>query len=329
MSNKDFFMEKMILSFGIIIVGVCVGQIMKKLHSIKDVAMQNKIEVTLESIRKLAFFILNPIVMVNSYWVIDFSNVSIFALPFICIFVLACSGVIGYVISKRFNHTCEQKASMFAGSTFSNLGTIGGLITFSFFGESAFAIAAMYIIFESFYNYLIGYPLVKAISEGQNGIQGRLKDLLKDPSIIIYISAVFVGVALNFSPFSRPNFMAMYNEYMIPITSFMLISTVAFKMNLGKTKTFVKEGVAIILIKYLFAPAVSISLGYLLGLQHIQNGIVIKVLTIMTLVPCGFNSILVPTIYKADRDVANTVWLFSMIALGIIVPLEYVFFFVL
>ena len=322
-------MAKMILSFGIIIAGVFVGQIIKKWHSTKDVVSKKKIENTTEIIRKLAFFWLNPIIMVNSYWVIDFSNVSIFALPFICVIGLVICGAVGLLISKKLKHTCEQQSAMFAGSTFSNLGTIGGLITFSFFGEKAFTIAAMFIFFESIYNYLIAYPIVKSLGEGQQGIQGRLKDLLKDPSIVIYVSAVIVGALLNFSPLDRPQFMALYNEYMIPIVSFMLISMVAFKMDLGKTKTFVKEGLIIICIKYLFAPVLGICLAFLFGLQHIDDGLVVKVVAIMTLVPCGFNSILVPTIYKADKDIANTVWVFSMVALAIVVPLEYLFFFVL
>lgn len=322
-------MLKMVLSFGIIIAGVFAGQILRKWHSTKDVVSKKKIEKTTNTIRVVAFFVLNPIIMVNSYWVIDFSNISIFMLPLICVLVLALNGGIGLLVSKKLKHSCEQRSAMFAGSTFSNLGTIGGLITFSFFGEKAFAIAAMFILFESFYNYLLAYPIVKSLGEGQKGLQGRIKDLLKDPSIIVYVSAVFVGVALNISPLSRPQFMSLYNEYMIPIVSFLLIGTIAFTMDLGKTKTFFKEGIAIICLKFLVAPVIGVSLALLFGLQDIEQGLVVKVVAIMTLVPCGFNAIVVPTVYKADRDVANTVWMFSMLALAIVVPLEYLFFFVL
>ncbi len=320
-------MEKMILSFGIIIVGVIIGQVVKFLKNTKDEHTQKIWEIFIERSRKFTFFVLNPIVMINSYWIIDFSNISIFALPFICVAVLALSGGIGLLVSKGLKHNNEQKASMFAVSTFSNLGTIGGLITFSFFGETAFAIAAMFIFFESFYNYLIGYPLVKAIGENVKGTRVKAKDFLKDPSIVIYVSAVFVGLFFNMSGFERPHVMGVYNEYAIPTVSFLLISAIATKMDLGKTKTFIKEGVAVILIKYLFAPLVAILVALACGLQNLENGLVLKVVIIMTLVPCGFNSILVPTIYKADKDVANTAWVFSMIALAVVVPLEYLFFF--
>ncbi len=322
-------MQKMILSFGIIIIGVIVGQLLKYWHSSKDEKLKKQIELYIEKVRKITFFVFNPIVLINSYWIIDFSNVSIFVLPFICVIVLALNGGIGLLVSKGLKHTAEQKASMFAVSTFSNLGTIGGLIAFSFFGEKAFAIAAMFIFFESFYNYLVGYPLVKAIGENVRGNRAKVKEFLKDPSIVIYVSAVFVGVLLNFSPLERPNFMGIYNEFAIPAVSFLLLGAVAFKMDLGKTKAFVKEGLAVIAIKYLFAPLVAVALAFVFGLQKLENGLVLNVIIIMTLVPCGFNSILVPTIYKADKDVANTAWIFSMLALAVVVPLEYLFFFVL
>lgn len=116
----------MILAFGIIIAGVFVGQILKKNYAGKQVAMQKKIELYIDNTRKFAFFVLNPIIMINSYWIIDFSDISIFVLPFICVFVLACSGIIGLSVSKALKHNAQQQAAMFAVATFSNPGTIGG-----------------------------------------------------------------------------------------------------------------------------------------------------------------------------------------------------------
>ncbi len=321
-------MQKMVLSFGVILLGLLVGQLIKKYNKKLPVGAQVKLSSTIEVIRKFAFFVLNPLILVNSYWIIDFSNVSIFVLPVICIIVLSLNGLLGTFFSKKLQHTSEQKASMFATSTFSNLGTIGGLITFSFFGEKAFALSAMFIFFESFYNYLIAYPIVKAIGENTKNKLLSITDFLKDPSIVIYVSAVFIGSMLNISPIERPQFMTVYNDTMIPIVSFLLITAIAFKMNLGKTKSFAKEGFIVVFLKFCVAPIIGISLCYIFGINQLEGGLVTKVVAIMTMVPCGFNAIMVPTIYKADKDLANTGWLFSMFALVLVVPLEYLFFFI-
>lgn len=318
-------MSRLILSFAVIIFGLLVGQTIKYLNTTSLIKNKEQFEKSIDSIRKIAFFVFNPIIMINSYWIIDFSNVSIFVLPFICIFILIVGGLLGLLSSKILKHSHEQRAAMFASSTFSNWGTIGGLITFSFLGEAAFAIAAMFIVLEQFYNYLVAYPAVKILGEGGKGLVGNFKSFLKDPSIVIYISAVFIGVLLNFCPIERPWIMAKYNEFMIPTVSFLLIFPIAFKMNIGKTRTCIKEALIVVVIKFLIAPIIAVSAAYLFGLNTIESGLVIKVLIIMNLVPCGFNSILVPTIYKADRDVANSIWIFTMVVLVIIIPLEYIF----
>ncbi len=216
---------------------------------------------------------------------------------------------------------------MFGCATFSNLGTIGGLIVFSFLGEVAFSIAAMYFVLESFYNYLFAYPVVKSIGDGitDDSLSEKIKGLLKDPSIVIYVSAVFVGVILNLSGLQRPEFMAQYNNIMIPVVSFFLISTIAFRMEFTKMKSYFKEGALIVFIKYVFSPVLAVCLGYVFGLHHLENGLVMKTLIIMSMTPCGFNSIIVPTLYNVDKDLANSSWIFSMLSLIVVVPLEYIF----
>ncbi len=318
-------MNRLILSFAVIVLGILVGQVIKYINTTSLINNKEAFGKSVDRVRKVAFFIFNPIILINSYWIVDFSNIHIFVLPFMCVFILVISGSIGLLFSKLFKHNNQQRASMFACSTFSNLGTIGGLIAFSFLGESGFAIAAMFIVLESFYNYLVGYPVVKILGEGTSKFKGNFKSFFQDPSIVIYLSAVVIGILLNLSPLKRPLFMLKYNEFMIPITSFLLIFPIAFKMNISKTHACLKEALVVTCIKFIIAPVLAISVAYLFGLNTVENGLVIKALIVMNLVPCGFNSILVPTIYKADRDVANSIWIFTMVVLIIIVPIEYMF----
>ncbi|MGL5722517.1 MAG: AEC family transporter [Brevinema sp.] len=319
-------MRKVFLSFGIIIVALVMGQFFKYLYDRKVLSNKENFDFLIDTVRKIAFFGLNPIIMVNSYWIINFQDISILFLPFICIFILLLSGGLGILFSKSFKHSKEECAAMFGCATFSNLGTIGGLLSFSFLGEKAFAISAMYFVLESFYNYLFAYPVVKLIGNNfNNSINKKFRELLKDKSIIIYVSAVFIGVILNLFGPKRPTFMASYNNVMIPTVSFLLICTISFRMEFTKVNSYIREGISIIFIKFIFSPILAILVALLFKLHHLENGLVLKVLIIMTLVPCGFNSILVPTIYNADKELANSVWIFSMIALVIVIPLEYLF----
>ncbi len=317
-------MNKVIFSFVIIFFGLIIGQVIKYFAYKKDEQERLKIINIIATTRKITFFIFNPIILINSYWLIDFSNVSILMLPLICILVLPLSGVIGLLFSKLYKHTKEENAAMFSCSTFSNSGTIGGLIVFSFLGEAAFIIAAMYIAFESFYNYIIAYPVVKAIGEGRSNFIGRFKEMIKDHSIVVYVSTIFIGIILNFSPLQRPSIMSLYNEIMIPTVSFSLTFTIAFTMNFGRVKSYMKEGITVIVIKFLIAPIIAVTIGMIFNLHNIENALIMKVIIVMNLIPSGFNSILVPTIYKVDKDLANSAWIYSMIAFFIVIPFEYI-----
>lgn len=314
-------MEKLIFSLSIIIVGIICGQFIKRTTSNKsNITLVSK---RMDQIRVFAFLILNPIVMINSYWIIDFNNISMLILPFICLIVLFVGGAVALFISNVLKHNSQEKASMFACGTFSNLGTIGGLITLTFLGEKAFTIAALYFLFESFYNFLIAYPIIKYIGEGKSDSNDKWWLVFYDKTIIIYIISIIVGVSLNLIGLQRPQIMTDYNNIMIPVISFLLTFAISYKMEFRKIKSNLSEGIIGIIIKVIVSPIVAILVAYLFGLQNIENGLVIKVLLIMSTVPCGFNSILVPTIYKADKDVANSIWIMTMIASLMVLPIIY------
>lgn len=318
-------MKKLALSLGIILFGIIAGQVVKYLQKGKTDTKTQKTSNMMNKIRLLAFLIFNPVVLINAYWIVDFSSITMLVVPFICLTVLAVGGIVALFASKILKHNNKQKSAMFGCGTFSNLGTIGGLITLIFLGDEAYTIAALYFVFESFYNYLFAYPMVKGIAEGKGGEKSSLLKIFKDPSIITYVGSIFVGLGLNFSGLERPNFMTAYNTFMVPTVSFMLTFAISYKMEFQKIKSSIPEGMIAILIKYIISPIVAVSIGYAFGLQHIADGLVIKVLLIMSLVPCGFNSILTPTIYKSDKDVANSVWIMNMVALLVVIPLEYIF----
>ncbi len=318
-------MKKLALSLGIILFGIIAGQIVKHVSKNKSVEQVAKTSSTLDKIRLTAFLIFNPVVMVNAYWIIDFSTISMLVLPFICLTLLFCGGMIGLLVSKIRKHSDQERAAMFGCCSFSNLGTIGGLLVLIFLGEEAYTIAALYFLFENFYNYLFAYPMIKTLGEGKSEGKRNLLGIFKDPAIIIYVSAIFVGLALNFAGIKRPDFMTSYNNLMVPLTSFMLTFAISYKMEFQKIKSSMVEGFICIGIKYVFCPILAVSVAYAFGLQNIADGLVIKTLIIMSMTPCGFNSILTPTIYKADKDVANSVWIMNMVALVVVISLQYIF----
>ncbi len=82
-------MTRVLLSFGIIVLALIVGQFLKYLYNRDVFNDKEKFRTSIDTTRKIAFFGFNPIIMINSYWIVNFQNVSILFLPIICILVLS------------------------------------------------------------------------------------------------------------------------------------------------------------------------------------------------------------------------------------------------
>ncbi len=320
-------MSKLIFIFAIIFLGILAGQFVKRFQS--KLSQEVPLHSIMNSIRTIAFLVFNPIVLVSSFWIVDFTNVTLITLPLLCTGMMLFLGFLATIISKLLNHTKEQRAAMFSVGTSSNVGIIGSLIVFTFFGERAYSIALMYYMFEPFYIFIVSYSIIKTILHGTFDIKSALKSIITDKTIIIYLSAIILGLLLNISPIERPSFLGIYNEYMIPLVSFMLIFSASYKMRLEKIQHNMKEGFLHVGLKYIISPIVAITIAYLLGYQNFENALLIKIVLILNLVPSSFNALMLPDLFKTDRDITNTVWVMTTAFLAIIIPLEYIFLIVL
>ncbi len=82
-------------------------------------------------------------------------------------------------------------------------------------------------------------------------------------------------------------------------------------MRFSCVKTFFKPALMIAGVKFLIVPVLVVSIGYGLGLAHIDNGLPLKVALILSSMPVGFIAMVPPTIYKLDIDMANSCWLLT------------------
>ena len=152
-------------SLGLIATGLAAGYIYRN-------KIPHGVNQSDESIRELrrrlqitAIFYLNPFVFGGAIWALDMSDARIFALPFLGAFAVTFGGFLGYVASKLFNQTRKQRGVMVTCGSFTNIGSIGSLITYIILGETAVAIIPFYKFFETFLYYGVGFPYAKSMSE--------------------------------------------------------------------------------------------------------------------------------------------------------------------
>jgi predicted permease len=323
MESRHSILEKFIFSLGIIAVGLIIGQ---SIRVISDRTGKTSVKKYIPIVQKITLLGLNPIITIGVFWIVKIDNVKLVAIPILGFTALVLGGILGLLFSKMLLHDRKQTGSMFVCGSFTNMGTFGGLICFAFFGEISFAFVSMYKLFEEFAYYLIGYPIAKfyGSTENDNRTRKSALNILLDPFVFVYLISILLGLMLNFLGIDRPLEYKGINETLIPLTSILLVTTVGFNMRIKAIRGYLKESFAIASIKFIIMPIIITSIAYFIGIGSMNDGLVLKVILVLSAMPPAFNSLIPPQIYNLDVDLANSVWLFGTGCLVAVVPILFV-----
>ncbi len=318
-------MKKLLLSLFIIFFGLFIGYTIQRLTLLNKI----KIKVSLDKQRKIlqiiALLILNPIATVGAIWDINFSSINIILLPIIGSFAIILGGISSLLFAKLLKYERKQAGAFFCSGAMTNIGSIGALVVFIFLGEHAFALVPMYKLFEPLIYYALWFPIAKNFSfdnKDKDKDKKYILNLLKDPFILISLISIILGFVLNASKIERPLIYSDINSIVIPFASLLLLASIGMAMKFSKITKYIKSSLYITFIKYLFVPFITTLLAYLLHLGNIDNGLILKVIIILSSMPVGFTALVPPSLYNLDIDLANAGWMVTTALLAIIIPLQ-------
>ena len=317
-------MFKFFYSFSIIIFGLSLGYIIQVLVNRDMVTLPVSIDRIRKSLQYAALLFVNPVAIVGAIWVVNIQNLRIAALPFIGLFALIMGGMFALGAAKLLHLEPNKTGAMYGCGSFTNIGSIGALICFVFLGEPGFALVPIYKIFEEVSYYGIGFPIAKYYSNSAGTLEGkwsRLKGLSKDPFILVAISSIILGGLLNCSNLKRPEFYATLNTVFVPLGTIMLLTSIGMALKFKRVRHYIKECVAVSLIKFGIVPIITSALALLIGFGDIDGGLPLKVVIILSSMPVAFNALIPPSIYDLDLDLANSCWFVTTALLIIVLPL--------
>lgn len=270
-----------------------------------------------------AIFYLNPFVFGGAIWALEMSDVRIFSLPLLGAFAVIFGGFLGYVASRIFNHSRKQRGVMVTCGSFTNIGSIGSLITYIILGETAVAIIPFYKFFETFLYYGVGFPYAKSMSETVTETESafdRLKNILSDKVLQVTLISWAVGLCLNLFGVKRPAFYSSLIGVLIPLVSLSMLSSIGMALRFAEMREYMREASAIALIKFVVIPISVYFLASWVGLGAVNGGLPLKVVTILASMPVAFTAMIPPTLYDLDVDLANTAWMLTTLLLLVVVP---------
>jgi len=316
-------MSKIIFSFSIILLGLSLGYGIQVLVGRGVLSLPMPLDRLRKSLQKTALLFLNPIAIVGALWVVNIESIRLVALPFNGLLAILAGGALALAAAKVLRLEPRKTGAMYGCGSFTNIGSIGALVCFVFLGEQGFALVPIYKIFEELSYYSIGFPIAKYYSRSQekDNVVDRLKSLGKDPFILVALSSIILGGALNWSGIQRPEFLRTVVSTSVPLMTVLLLTSIGLALKLRRVRDYLKECFAVSIIKFFFVPIIASSLAYLLGFGNLDQGLPLKVVIILSSMPVAFNALIPPSIYDLDLDLANSCWFFTTALLIIILPL--------
>jgi predicted permease len=275
-------------------------------------------------LQKAALLIVNPVAITGAVWIVDLKSASLIALPFIGLFTYLIGGALAVGASRLLDLDGKQAGALFGCGFFTNIGAIGTLICYIFLGEPGFALVAIFKLFQEVAYYAIGFPIAKYFGSSRHDVptRGLLKHLVRDPYLIMAVSAITIGGLLNISHVQRPEFYKTIISVFVPLLTLLLLTSIGLAMKFRTIGVYLRECLSISLIKFVLVPVLVFLPAYFLGYGSIQNGLPLKVVLILSSMPVAFNALIPPSIYNLDLDLANSCWFFTTAMLVVIVPLQ-------
>jgi predicted permease len=172
----------------------------------------------------------------------------------------------------------------------------------------------------------VGFPVAKLYGSEvreEETFSNRLRKLALDPLIRVSVSSLLIGGILNLSGVKRPDLYQTVNSILIPLTSIVFLVPLGMVMNVRRVQHYFRECLLVSLIKFLIVPGVVTFLALLLGYRNIGDGLLLKVVIILSSMPVAFMALIPPSLYDLDIDLANSCWLFTTTLLVIVLPVLY------
>ena len=317
-------MSKLILSLGIIVIGLTVGYAIQRLSNAGLIRLPISLDDLRKYLQKTALLFVLPLTVMGAIWIVDVQSISIAALPLIGVGAITLGGIMAWGAARMLRLEPRKTGALIPCGSFTNIGSIGALICYFYLGEKGFALVPIYKLFEELTYYSVGFPIAKyfsAMDARQDSTAARLKTLISDPFILVALSSILLGGILNLCGLPRPDVFGALNAIFIPLGTGLLLISIGLAMRFKSVRHHLSACSLVALIKFAIVPLCATTVAWLIGYGQVDDALPLKVVIILSSMPVAFNALIPPSIYDLDLDLANSCWFFTTSALIIVLPL--------
>jgi hypothetical protein len=259
-------------------------------------------------------------------WIAPFSDGQALALPFVGLAVHIAGTFLGWLGARIAGASPPTQGTLILAGACSNVLTFGGITIVLLLSsdadpdaETAFCRLAIYRLLEAPYYYIFVWPLAAAIGHARAGPvpwSKRLAKAFSGPTLAPAIG-ILVGLVLNASGVPRPSVFDGTATVLVRINVVLLGFTVGLGLRRATISTHLGACIAVSAVKFLVMPAVGVGLAWILG----SDARTLQVIAIGASMPVAFMAVIGANLYDLDEDLVSSLWLFTTVAMIVVVPL--------
>jgi len=320
-------MDRLLFILSISFGSIAAGYITRRVTGSRTRGFEKAIPSISRFLKLLAFFFLNPVAVVSTFWGASLPDGRVLALPLLGLGSVFAGMLAAYTAIKLMRIPPERAGSVFACGAFGNVLTIGGLIAYTFFREPGYFLVQLTNLTMYPAYFLLGYPISANIGLDRKPVfRLSLASFKENPFLVLPLAATAVGISIRLSGIPRPDILAGVVAFVVPISAAVLGFSIGLTLRFTRVKSYLGEITAVIVIRHLLLPLLMIPAAILLGFGNISDGLPLKITIILSCMPVAFSALVPAAIYGFDLDLANSAWMVSTGLLAVTVPLLFVVF---
>lgn len=270
-----------------------------------------------QRLQLVALFGCIPLAAMLSLWGLHRPQAQLLTLPLCGVVAWSLGGLLALGLARWLRLDKAQTGSLFCCGAFTNIGAVGSLVCLSWLGEASIAITALYRLFEELFYFGIAIPVARQCG---NSAMPLFRRPWHSPLLYAIFAALGLGVTLNAWHIQRPEILGHVAATLVVVSNVFFLFSIGMGLRLSRLNWYIGPCLGICAIKFVLVPAAMLMLAYALGLDKVEQGLVLKAVAILAAMPVAMNALIPPSIFHLDLDLANACWLWSTLALVAVLP---------
>lgn len=270
-----------------------------------------------QGLQMVALFGCIPLAAMLSLWGLARPDARLLVLPLLGIAAWGVGGLFALMLARVLRLGNPQTGSLYCCGCFTNIGAIGSLVCLFWLGEASIALTALYRLCEEIFYFSVAMPVARRYGSGDTTLFRRP---YRSPLLYAVLCALGLGITLNVLAVHRPPVLAHVASALVIASTVFFLFSIGLGLRISRLGCYILPSLGICAIKFLLVPLCVVGGACMLGLHTLGDGLVLKTVVILAAMPVAMNALIPPSLFHLDLDLANACWIYSTMALVVVLP---------